>query len=173
MPSPDNPLGDPGCAAGVGIIWLDTTPEVSPFRYLMANLRDRKALVIPTGKPATLMETEPQPPFRSLQSFTADAKLNADGTLTAKVQQSARGDAEVMYLWGSEHSCRAMEGVGPTAFLWRRLRRRGQQCDGKISPGRDGQALRFVTNTRRSHLATGTITASLRPCRGSVLKLVL
>ena len=42
---------DHGCAARHSIIWLDTTPEVSPFRFLTANLRDRKALVIPTGCP--------------------------------------------------------------------------------------------------------------------------
>ena len=82
---------------GFSIIWLDTTPEVSPFGFLTANLRDRKALVIQTEMAASLIRTESQPPFPSLQTFSADGTLSAGGTLTATIQQSARGDAEVMY----------------------------------------------------------------------------
>lgn len=84
-------------------IWLDTTPEVAPFGLLLANLRNKKALVIPTdksaslGKFAVLMETPAQPPFPSHQTFTAKGRLTADGTLTANVHQDIRGDQEVLY----------------------------------------------------------------------------
>ena len=32
-------------------LWLDTTPEIAPFGMLMANLRDKQALVIPKTNP--------------------------------------------------------------------------------------------------------------------------
>ena len=44
-------------------IWLDTTPEVAPFGMLLANIRDRQALVIPNDKPAELKTTPANPPF--------------------------------------------------------------------------------------------------------------
>ena len=112
---------------GVSIIWLDTTPEVSPFRFLTANLRDRKALVIPTAMPASLMETESQPPFPLLQTFNADGALSADGTLTAKVQQTARGDIEVMF---------RMAFRGTPAAQWKELGQRisyGEGFSGEVS----------------------------------------
>ena len=112
---------------GTSIIWLDTTPEVSPFRFLTANLRDRKALVIPTTMPASLMETESQPPFPLLQTFNADGALSADGTLTAKVQQTARGDIEVMYRM-------AFRGIPPAQ--WKELGQRisyGEGFSGEVS----------------------------------------
>ncbi len=88
---------------GIKIIWLDTTPEVAPFGMLLANLRDKKALVIPTdksaslGKFAILMDTPTQPPSDSHQTFTAKGRLTADGTLTANVHQTLTGDQEVLY----------------------------------------------------------------------------
>jgi tetratricopeptide (TPR) repeat protein/transglutaminase-like putative cysteine protease len=88
---------------GIKIIWLDTTPEVAPFGLLLANLRNKKALVIPTdksaslGKFASLMDTPMQPPSPSHQTFTAKGRLTADGTLTANVHQNVTGDQEVLY----------------------------------------------------------------------------
>lgn len=82
---------------GTTIIWLDTTPAVSPFGLLLANLRDKQALVMATGKPAALMTTPSQPPFPSLQTFTAEGALSSDGVLTMHVVQTMRGDAEVLY----------------------------------------------------------------------------
>jgi tetratricopeptide (TPR) repeat protein len=43
------------------------------------------------------MKTPAQPPFPALQTFTAEGKLDADGTLTTQVQQTVRGDVEVFY----------------------------------------------------------------------------
>lgn len=82
---------------GGAIIWLDTTPAVAPFGLLLANLRDKQALVMPTGKPAVLMTTPSQPPFPTLQTFTAEGALSSDGALTMHVKQTMRGDAEVLY----------------------------------------------------------------------------
>jgi len=76
-------------------IWLDTTPEVSPYELLIAALRDKQALVIPSDKAPLLMTTPANPPFRQLQSFTAEGKLDSDGTFTGHVEHVYRGDVEV------------------------------------------------------------------------------
>jgi tetratricopeptide (TPR) repeat protein/transglutaminase-like putative cysteine protease len=78
-------------------LWLDTTPEIAPFGLLMPNLRNKRALVIASGKPAELKSTPANPPFPSSQSFSIEGKLNGEGTFTAHVQQTAHGDAEVLY----------------------------------------------------------------------------
>ena len=49
--------------------WLDTTPEVAPFGYLIGPLRDKRALVIPGDKSPRLEITPADPPSRSSQSF--------------------------------------------------------------------------------------------------------
>ncbi len=82
---------------GGTLLWLDTTPGVAPFGLLMANLRDKQALVMPTDKPASLMTTPANPPFPSVQTFTADGKLSSEGTFTGRMQMLAHGDAEVLY----------------------------------------------------------------------------
>ena len=81
-------------------LWLDTTPEVAPFGMLMANLRDKQALVIPKDKPAELKKTPAEPPFPSVQSFAMEGSLSKEGTLTAHVKQAFRGDAEVLFRLG-------------------------------------------------------------------------
>src|SRR5664280_2940587 len=81
---------------GDSLIWLDTTPGVSPFGLLLSNLRDKQALVIPTGKPASLMTTPANPPFPSVQTFLAEGKLTPEGTFTGHMQSTSRGDAEAI-----------------------------------------------------------------------------
>lgn len=75
--------------------WLDTTPEISPFGYLVPRLRDKQALVMSGEKSAKLVTTIADPPFASTQSFKIDAKLNDNGTLEAKIEDTTRGDGEV------------------------------------------------------------------------------
>lgn len=69
-----------------GRLWLDTTPEVSPFGFLLSTLRGKHALVIPPDSQVALAITPENPDFKSSQSFTMKAKLDDAGTLT--------GDAE-------------------------------------------------------------------------------
>ncbi len=83
--------------SGNNIIWLDTTPAVSPFGLLLLPLRGKQALVIAAGQPATLMMTPSEPPFPSLRRFEADGALTSDGMLTMHVEQTIRGDVEVLY----------------------------------------------------------------------------
>jgi tetratricopeptide (TPR) repeat protein len=81
---------------GKEAVWLDTTPEVAPFGYLLTSLRDKQALVMSGEKSVQLVTTPADPPFPSTQAFKIDGKLSDDGTLEAKVEDTARGDAEVM-----------------------------------------------------------------------------
>ena len=88
-------------------LWLDTTPGVTPFNMLMANLRDEQALVIPSDKPAELKTTPANPPFPADQTFTMEGAIDKDGTLTAHVKQTIRGDQEVFLRLGFRATAQA------------------------------------------------------------------
>jgi len=76
------------------LIWLDSTPEVTPYRMLMSPIRGKEALVIPTtGKPE-LMRTPANGPFPFLDTYTATGKIDSDGTLTGHIALQMRGDNE-------------------------------------------------------------------------------
>ncbi len=78
-------------------IWLDSTPEISPYRMLIFPLRDKQALVIPDSAPASLIRTPAGPPFPALDTFEISGKLDSDGTFTAHMNLSLRGDSEIFY----------------------------------------------------------------------------
>ena len=82
-----------------GLIFLDTTPELAPYGLLQASLRDKQALVIPTGdatkSSAKLVLTPADPPFPTYERFRSDATLDKNGTLDAKFSLEERGDAEI------------------------------------------------------------------------------
>ncbi len=91
--------------AGSELVWLDTGPEVAPFRMLSSNLRNKRGFaVFPTsaGTDATSKETfhwlttPLDPPFPATQSVTVTGELNAAGKLTARVAYTLRGDAELL-----------------------------------------------------------------------------
>ena len=84
------PLGD-------ALLWLDTTPEVAPFAYLLPSLRDKQALVIPTNQSPSLMATPAALPFAVSETFVADGKLGQDGIYTAHIERTLRGDGEVLF----------------------------------------------------------------------------
>jgi tetratricopeptide (TPR) repeat protein len=80
-----------------GFLFLDTTPEVAPFGFLIAGLRDKQALVIPDSGSAQLVQTPADPPFKSFLTFQADGALDDSGTLVSKMQITLRGDVELAY----------------------------------------------------------------------------
>jgi tetratricopeptide (TPR) repeat protein/transglutaminase-like putative cysteine protease len=80
-----------------GFLFLDTTPGVAPFGYLIAELRDKETLVIPDSGPATLVKTPEDPPFRSFVNFQVDGTLDDAGTFEGKMEWTLRGDAELFY----------------------------------------------------------------------------
>ena len=76
---------------GKDILWLDTTPEVGPFGYLLGPLRDKPALVISSPKNSQFQNTPAQPPFPSLWTFKITAKLDDTGTLEVKLSKPSAG----------------------------------------------------------------------------------
>lgn len=77
--------------------WLDSTPEVTPYKMLMAVIRDREALVVPgNGKPV-LMKTPANGPFPFVDTYTATGTLDSNGTLTGHVSFDMRSDFGVAF----------------------------------------------------------------------------
>jgi tetratricopeptide (TPR) repeat protein len=82
---------------GNQLTWLDTTPEVAPYGLLLFALRDKQALVIPSGKDPMLVRTPANPPVPQNEEFSISGKLGSDDTFTGHVEQSYRGgDTEVL-----------------------------------------------------------------------------
>ena len=81
---------------GKSTVWLDTTLEVAPFGYLVPRLRDKPALVMSGDKSIQLMTTPADSPFPNTEAFKIDGKLGSDGTLEAKIEDTTRGDSEVI-----------------------------------------------------------------------------
>ncbi len=79
-----------------GRIWLDSTPMVSPYRFLVATIRDQKALVVPADGPATLESTPKEGPYPFMERLDADGTLDADGKLTSKMIATYRDDDEIV-----------------------------------------------------------------------------
>jgi tetratricopeptide (TPR) repeat protein len=83
---------------GKQYLWLDSTPEVSPFGMLLSNLRDKQALVVP-GSSATafLLKTPANPPFTPQDTLVMRGSLNDSGTFQGHGDLTLRGDSEVVY----------------------------------------------------------------------------
>lgn len=79
-----------------GRIWLDSTPDSAPFRYLTAVIRDQKALVVPAGAPAELLSTPANPPYAFAERFEANATLDDKGKLTSSMVATYHDDDEVI-----------------------------------------------------------------------------
>ena len=75
--------------------WLDSTPEIAPFAFVLGAIRGKDALVIGEEK-SQFVKVPENPPFPMSIRFNIDAKLTTDGTLTGKVERMVRGDLEVI-----------------------------------------------------------------------------
>jgi tetratricopeptide (TPR) repeat protein len=76
-------------------VWLDSTPEVSPFRLLNSVIRGKQALVIPPTGDAHIETTPKDPPFPSLNTFEAVGTLDDQGTSHSHIVMNFRSDDEV------------------------------------------------------------------------------
>jgi tetratricopeptide (TPR) repeat protein len=76
------------------IIWLDTTAEVAPYRYLIPSLRGKKALIVAADGAGHLATTPADPPFRSSQQVEIEGHVSDLGKLTAEIRYHLRGDNE-------------------------------------------------------------------------------
>ena len=77
---------------GNDLLWLDSTPEVAPFGYLITPLRDKQALVIYSDKPAVLLTSPADPLAKSSSLFEIKAKLNDSGVLEGQIENTISGD---------------------------------------------------------------------------------
>lgn len=75
-------------------LWLDTTLEVAPFGMLADSVRDRRALLIAAA--SRTVDTPANMPFESQARVSVEGKVNALGSLDAKVTMTMRGDAELL-----------------------------------------------------------------------------
>jgi len=82
---------------GDKLLWLDTTPEVSSFGYLLGPLRDKQALLIADNRPASLVATPPDPPFAQTEDIKIEGKLSDDDVLDARFDRTEHGDTEVLF----------------------------------------------------------------------------
>jgi tetratricopeptide (TPR) repeat protein len=78
-----------------GLIWMDSTAEVAPFRLLSAALRNKSALLVPPNGDGKIVETPIDPPFLSTQRVEIDAAVSDLGKLSAKLRYFIRGDNEL------------------------------------------------------------------------------
>ena len=85
---------------GDTFIWLDTTPGVSPFGFLLYGLRAKQALVIPGDETPRLRLTAGEPPFPTRMQVDVTGQLTEFGTLKVAVRHVVRGDAEVILRLG-------------------------------------------------------------------------
>jgi tetratricopeptide (TPR) repeat protein/transglutaminase-like putative cysteine protease len=81
--------------AGNEEVWLDSTPEVGPFRMLSPNLRHKQALLAESSG-SRLVDTPANPPMPSLFSTDIKGSLSDSGTLSADVKLTMRGDLELL-----------------------------------------------------------------------------
>jgi tetratricopeptide (TPR) repeat protein/transglutaminase-like putative cysteine protease len=77
-------------------VWLDSTPEVSPFQLLNPLIRGKQALVIPATGDAQVETTPQDPPFPFLNTFEATGSLDDTGTSHSHIVMTFRGDEQVM-----------------------------------------------------------------------------
>ena len=85
-----------GIAAGTGLIWMDSTAEVAPFRLLASPLRNKSALLVAADGAGKIVETPADPPFLSTQHVDIDGHVSDLGKLAARAHYSMRGDTELV-----------------------------------------------------------------------------
>lgn len=77
-------------------LWLDATPNVAPFQFLLFILRGKQALVIPQDGTPRLARAPVATPYRTYGAFEAAGTLSEAGRLTTAVRMESRGDVEVI-----------------------------------------------------------------------------
>jgi hypothetical protein len=76
--------------------WMDLNLEVAPYRMIPSQFRGKQALLVGPAVSdiwSLVLETVP---FAAFQKVAVNAKLGEDGTLSAKVKYTLRGDNELL-----------------------------------------------------------------------------
>ena len=77
-------------------LWLDATPNVAPFQFLLFILRGKQALVIPQDATPRLARAPLATPYHTYNAVEAAGTLSDAGRLTIAMRMESRGDIEVM-----------------------------------------------------------------------------
>jgi hypothetical protein len=78
-------------------VWLDPSVEVAPFGMVRPELRVKPALLVSPPNDVQFTErVSTKLPFAATQRVNVDAAITTDGTLSAKVRYSMRGDNELL-----------------------------------------------------------------------------
>ena len=83
---------------GKDALWLDSTAELSPMRFLTVPLRGKQALVISGEYAARLITTPDELPLQGIEKFELNGTLGEDGSLDAKIEVSAHNDDSELLL---------------------------------------------------------------------------
>ncbi len=98
-------------------LWLDTTVGVSPFGYLMPQLRSKEALVV-ADRAITGLQTMPQDfPFTVESRIKVEGTIDKQGILDAAVEFQTRGDLEVLMRLLDAHVSREQLGKSADSVL--------------------------------------------------------
>jgi hypothetical protein len=76
--------------------WLDLNAEVAPFAMIPAQFRGRPVLLIGRDEQEPWQTVTPASLYKPSQRVTVEAKLAADGVLSARVHYTLRGDNELL-----------------------------------------------------------------------------
>lgn len=96
IPRRSPPANDAAGAGSDGWLWLDSTPAVAPFGYLLEQLRGRKALVVAGESRGEVATTPDRLPFPVENRVEFHGELSPLGRLTGTISQHLRGDAAVL-----------------------------------------------------------------------------
>ena len=80
---------------GNEMLWADTTAEIAPVGLLSPQLRNKKALMIPTSGPARLETTPAEPPFLSSELVSVEGTVDDLGKVSAHARLVLHGDSEM------------------------------------------------------------------------------
>ena len=81
-------------SAGPALVFLDTTPEVTPFGLILYQLRNKQAVLASDDNEAGIQWTPADSPIKSFMHFSLDGKFTPFGALDATLEMTAQGDRD-------------------------------------------------------------------------------
>ena len=97
VPSPaqfDHVITAARLGTGMGLTWLDTTPEVTPFGLILYQLRNKQAVLASEDSEGGLQRTPADSPIKTFMHFTLEGKFSEFGALDAAIDVTAQGDRD-------------------------------------------------------------------------------
>ena len=97
VPSPaqfDHVITAVRLGTGTGLTWLDTTPEVTPYGFILYQLRNKQAVLASDDSEGGLQRTPVDSPVKTFMHFTLDGKFSEFGALDATLEVTAQGDRD-------------------------------------------------------------------------------